>query len=104
MITNKAPPSFPHQDLDRAPPQKTVESVLRKALQDQRSEVMSKSFHAVSSCATARMLLLIDRERKGLPFSVVIDAVATTVFSTGKRPEIVDAQGDLERVLAEIAE
>jgi hypothetical protein len=89
-------------DLDRAPPQKTVESVLRKALKISdpgNVEELSRGL----LLRYGKDALLIDRERKGLPFSVVIDAVETTAISTGKRPEIVDAQGDLERVLAEIA-
>ena len=101
MITT-SPALLSASDLDRAPPQKTVESVLRKALKISdpgNVEELSRGL----LLRYGKDALLIDRERKGLPFSVVIDAVATTAISTGKRPEIVDAQGDLERVLAEIA-
>lgn len=87
---------------DRAPPQKTVESVLRKALKISdpgNVEELSRGL----LMRYGKDALLIDRERKGLPFSVVADAVAAKSQSAGKRPEVIDAQGDLERVLAEIA-
>ncbi|MDP1702490.1 MAG: hypothetical protein Q8L53_16235 [Aestuariivirga sp.] len=101
MITT-SPALLSASDLDRAPPQKTVESVLRKALKisdPANVEELSRGL----LLRYGKDALLMDRERKGLPFSVVIDAVATTANSTGTRPEIVDAQIDLERVLAEIA-
>ena len=87
---------------DRAPPQKTVEAVLRRALKisDPRNvEELSRGL----LLRYGRDALLIEREKKGLPFSVVADFQGKSELVSAKRPDVADAESDLERVLGEIA-
>jgi hypothetical protein len=79
-----------------------VEMVLRKALKISDPANVEELSRALL-VRYGKDAVLIDRERKGLPFSVVLDRAATSAMVAGKRPEIADAQNDLERVLAEIA-
>jgi hypothetical protein len=87
---------------DRAPPQKTVEAVLRRALKisDPRNvEELSRGL----LLRYGRDAMLIEREKKGLPFSVVADFQGKSDLVSAKRPDVADAEADLERVLGEIA-
>ncbi len=87
---------------DRAPPQKTVEAVLRRALKisdpnnvDELSRGLLQRY--------SKDAMLIEREKKGLPFSVVTDFQGKSELAKAKRPDVADAEQDLERVLGEIA-
>ncbi len=87
---------------DRAPPQKTVEAVLRRALKisdptnvDELSRGLLQRY--------SKDAMLIEREKKGLPFSVVTDFQGKSELAKSKRPDVADAEQDLERVLGEIA-
>jgi len=90
-------------DLDRAPQTRIVEAVLRKTLKISDPTNVDELSRALL-LRYSKDALLIDREKKGLPFSVVADQIASTVVTTGNQAQILDAQRDLERVLKEIAE
>lgn len=90
-------------DLDRAPQTKIVEAVLRKTLKISDPGNVEELSRALL-LRYSKDAVLIDREKKGLPFSIVTDQIASTVVTTGNQAQVLDAQQDLERVLKEIAE
>ena len=87
---------------DRVPQQNAVETVLRRTLKisnPRNLEELSKGLlRRYSNDA-----MLMDRERKGLPYTIYADTNLALDRNTNKRPEVIDAQNDLERVLGEIA-